>query len=61
MLVSAAEKSIVRFLLVHGTEDKICPYGAAVELIDTITSSRVTCHYPAVGMHRFMGRELTTI
>ena len=28
-------------LLIHGTEDRICPYGAAEELVHTITSSRV--------------------
>lgn len=43
-------------LLVHGTEDKICPYGAASELIAQLPQAEILT-IPGCGHAPFLGRE----
>lgn len=43
-------------LLVHGTEDKICPYGAVSELITQLPQAELLT-IPASGHAPFLGRE----
>lgn len=43
-------------LLVHGTEDKICPYGAALELAAQLPQAELLA-LPACGHAPFVGRE----
>ncbi|BBI35948.1 alpha/beta hydrolase [Cohnella abietis] len=42
--------------LVHGTEDSICPYGAALELIAQLPKAKLLT-IPACGHAPFLGRE----
>jgi pimeloyl-[acyl-carrier protein] methyl ester esterase len=43
-------------LLVHGTEDKICPYGAALELMNQLPQAKLLT-LPGCGHVPFLGRE----
>ncbi|WP_245850651.1 alpha/beta hydrolase [Paenibacillus herberti] len=43
-------------LIVHGAEDKICPYGAALELQEQLPDARLYS-IPACGHIPFLGRE----
>jgi len=43
-------------LLVHGTEDRICPYGAASELMAQLPTAKLFT-IPACGHAPFLGRE----
>ncbi|BBH19044.1 transporter [Paenibacillus baekrokdamisoli] len=44
-------------LLVHGTEDKICPYSAVSELMDQLPKAKLIT-IPASGHAPFLGREV---